>query len=102
MHSVMAQLAATRDLEKWFDQQPGGGWFKIVEDPDQAEAVIKSGKLAVVLGFEIDQPFNCKPDSPCTAESVARELERYYALGVRHVFPTHDFDTAFAGTAVQL
>ena len=64
--------------------------------------VIKSGKLAVVLGLEVDQLFNCKPDSPCTAESVARELDRYYALGVRHVFPTHDFDTAFAGTAVWL
>jgi microsomal dipeptidase-like Zn-dependent dipeptidase len=102
MPGVDAQLAAARDFERWLDSQPGGGWFKIVLDPDQAEAVIRSGKLAVVLGIEADSLFQCKTTSTCTADSVARDVDKYFALGVRHIFPTHDFDTAFSGTAVWM
>jgi hypothetical protein len=84
------------------DKQSGGGWFKIVLDPDQAEAVIRSGKLAVVLGIEVDTLFQCKTTNACTPESVARQVDKYFAMGVRHIYPTHDFDGGFGGTAIWM
>lgn len=99
MAGIDAQIAATKQFESWLNQQPDGGWFKIVYDPAEAEAAVWDGKLAVVLGIEVDTLFDCKPGA-CSADDVLRKVDEYYALGVRHVFPTHDFDTAFAGTAI--
>lgn len=102
MLGVDAQLQAAIDFEKWLDNQPGGGWFKIVYDADQAAEVIKQGKLAVILGIESDTLFNCRWNNKCTAEFVNSEVEKYYRMGVRYIFPTHDFDGGFAGTAVWM
>ena len=39
---------------------PGGcGWYRIVTNPADARAVINAGKLAVVLGVEVDTLFDC-------------------------------------------
>lgn len=100
MPGVDAQLDAARAFQTWLDAQPGGGWFHIVETPNEAEDTIRSGKLAVVLGIEVDTLFGCKLHNTCTPESVAAEVDRYYAKGVRHIFPNHDFDGGFAGTAI--
>ena len=102
MKAVDAQLDAAREFEAWLDQQPGGGWFKIVTDPSQAEAVIRSGKLAVVLGIEVDSLFNCKLSGPCTETSVLADVDTYFKKGVRHVYPTHNFDGGFSGTAIWM
>ncbi len=99
MPAVDLQLQAAKDFEAWHKRQPGGGWFEIVYAPDDAERVIRSGRLAVVLGIEVDSLFGCKQKSGCTKESVAAAVDAYYQAGVRHIFPTHDFDGAFAGTA---
>jgi microsomal dipeptidase-like Zn-dependent dipeptidase len=100
MPGIDQQLDAARAFQTWLDAQPGGGWFKIVETPDEAEQTIRAGKLAVVLGIEVDTLFGCRFNNTCTPESVAAEVDRYYAKGVRHIFPTHDFDGGFAGTAL--
>lgn len=102
MLAIDAQLKAAHRFQRWLDRQPGGGWFKIVKTPEEAEAVIRSGKLAVVLGIEVDTLFRCDHGRTCTPATVAQEVRRYAAMGVRHIFPTHDFDTAFAGTAVWM
>ncbi len=93
---------------------PGPSWFQIVTTPQQATAVIQQGKLAVVLGIEVDNLFNCHYVTPgsvagtgslngegpgCTAPYVLQQLQKYYNMGVRHIFPVHDFDNAFASTA---
>jgi hypothetical protein len=36
---------------------PGRGWYRIVDSPSEARAVISSGRLAVVLGIEVDNVF---------------------------------------------
>lgn len=100
MPHIDAQLDAAIAFEAWHSRQPGGGWFHIVKDPDDAEATIRAGKLAVVLGIEVDTLFNCKLKANCTPEAVAAEVDKYYAKGVRHIFPVHDFDTQFAGSAL--
>jgi microsomal dipeptidase-like Zn-dependent dipeptidase len=113
MTPIDAQLQAALDFQTWLDSQyggPGDGWFRIVTTPGQAESVIKEGKLAVVLGIEVDNLFNChfqnasgqplNGEGPaCDEPFVQQELQKYYAMGVRHIFPIHNFDNAYGSPA---
>ena len=105
MPAVERQLQATRDLETFIDLEDDqlmndSGWFKVVETPQEAEDAIRAGRMAVVLGTEVDALFGCKNAGDCTDQHVRNELQRYYNLGVRHVFPMHLHDNAFGGTAI--
>lgn len=103
MPAVDRQLKATKDLEKFIDKEYGGegkGWFRIVYTPQQAREVIRSGKMAVVLGIEVDALFGCKHVGDCSEAQINAELTRYYNEGVRHIFPIHLHDNAFGGTAI--
>jgi len=56
------RLAEARRFQTFIDTQRGGpglGWLRIVESPAEARRVIRQGKLAVVLGIEVDNPFGC-------------------------------------------
>jgi hypothetical protein len=58
----IAQILETYALERYIDAQhggPGRGWFRIVKTPAEARAVIDEGKLAVILGIEISNLFDC-------------------------------------------
>ena len=62
MTAIDAELTAATSFQTWLDAQYGGagnGWFQIVTTPQQAASVIQQGKLAVVLGIEVDNLFNC-------------------------------------------
>ena len=126
MEEIDAQLNAAWAFQTWLDNQYGGpnkGWFRIVTSPQQAAAVIKQGQLAVVLGIEVENLFNChlgadtgspnentvypfEPNtnppasmSTCTAAFVQQQVQHYYAMGVRHIFPIHNFDNAYGSPA---
>lgn len=133
MASIDQQLQAAYDFQDFIDQQSGGpgqGWFRIVLTPIEARQVVEAGKLAVVLGIEVDHLFNCKfPASQCTrtlgnqlvsctftndtpeckdpnnpnltsTQWIEAQVDHYYdEWGVRHIFPVHNFDNAFGGTA---
>ena len=119
MLQIVTQLKAARDFERFVDSISGGegqGWFRIVTTPAQARDVVRAGKLAVVLGIEVDNLFNCK-ESGCPADfglsasrldglttlppptTIAEAVNVVYDMGVRHVFPIHNFDNAFGGSA---
>ena len=100
MAAIDKQINAVYAFEAWHRLQPGGGWFRIVKTPDEAEQMIREGKLAVVVGVESDVLFGCKKKSNCSNEFVAGEVDKYYGMGVRYIFPVHDFDTQFGGTAL--
>jgi microsomal dipeptidase-like Zn-dependent dipeptidase len=103
MEAVDRQLAAARAFEAYLDAKSGGpgqGWFRIVESPQEARQVIEAGKLAIVLGVEVDSLFGCKTGS-CTPQQVDAKLDQYLAEGVRHVFPVHANDNAFGHASVQ-
>jgi microsomal dipeptidase-like Zn-dependent dipeptidase len=103
MPAIDKQLDAAVDFQKWLDSQSGGtgkGWFRIVDSPDDAEKVIREGKLAVVIGIESDTLFGCKQKNTCTPEFVASRVAHYYGKGVRHIYPIHDFDGGFGGAAL--
>ncbi|MCQ8896945.1 peptidase M19 [Limnobacter humi] len=106
MDSAVSQIAFARDLESYVDAQYGGngkGWFRIVTTPAEARKVVNEGKLAVVLGIEISHLFNCGVklgQAQCDQAEIDRQLDRLYNLGVRQMFPIHEFDNAFGGNGI--
>jgi microsomal dipeptidase-like Zn-dependent dipeptidase len=104
MEAVDLQLSAAKDMEAFIDLQCGGsgrGWYRIVRTPHEAAQVISEGKLAVILGIEVDYPFDSRPGGGDLESSLSEYLDRYFDLGVRYVFPIHFADNAFGGTAFQ-
>ena len=62
MDSVDRGIESARALERYIDALwggPGEGWLRIVETPEEARAVINQGKLAMVLGIEISNLYDC-------------------------------------------
>jgi microsomal dipeptidase-like Zn-dependent dipeptidase len=101
MQAVDLQLGAAKGMEAYIDAQSGGpgkGWFRIAYTPEQARQIIYSGKLAVVLGIEVDQLFGCGVER-CDDATVDQQLDRYYKVGVRHILPIHLANNAFGGYA---
>ncbi|MCA9629418.1 MAG: membrane dipeptidase, partial [Myxococcales bacterium] len=104
MVSVERTVEETRNLERYIDAQSGGpgkGWFHVVETPAEARETIKEGKLAVVMGIEISNLFDCFLTPPegfdaCTEESMNAQLDKYQELGIRVVFPVHKYDNGFS------
>lgn len=103
MVAVDREIAEVYAMERYIDAQEGGpglGWFRIVTSPAEARAVIEQGKLAVILGIETSNLFNCfstpRPGYPvCDESHIRAQLDHYHELGVRALFPVHKYDNAF-------
>lgn len=130
MHSAIKQIATMYAMQDYIDAQYGGrgnGWFRIVLDPQTARQVIADGKLAVVLGIEISNLFDCQVNyNPLRTQEPYQEtgtgaLENSYRckrsetgapneiltqltllknLGVRQIITIHEFDNAFGGNGL--
>jgi microsomal dipeptidase-like Zn-dependent dipeptidase len=104
MVSVERIFDETYALERYIDAQSGGpgrGWFRLVRTPAEAREVIGEGKLAVVLGIETSNLFDCflipRPGfPPCDAAMVRAKLDHFHERGVRVMFPVHKYDNAFS------
>jgi hypothetical protein len=104
MVAVDRIIEDTYALERYIDALSGGpgkGWFRIVFSPDQARQEIKAGNLAVVLGIEASDLFDCflvpfGDFSKCTEADVVAKLDEYFDRGVRVLFPVHKFDNGFS------
>jgi hypothetical protein len=105
MNSVRLQNRDINALKNYIDAQnggPGRGWFQFVKDPFEARRVIASGKLAVVKGIEVSEPFDCAVynDQPkCDAAQIDRGLNEVHGFGVRQMELINKFDNALAGVA---
>jgi len=115
MDQVRHQAKLIHQMQDYIDAQwggPGRGWFRIVDTPEDARRIVNEGKLAVVLGTETSDIFNCskagavtdflgRPELAeplsCTDEDLDRGLDELYDLGVRQMVITHKFDNAFGG-----
>ncbi len=103
------------------------GWYRIVTTPETARATIAAGKLAVVLGVEVDTAFGCGTGTvgawgggspgawsavPGTRTSCSLtgpgsisdgatigSLAWYKNRGVRHIFPVHLIDNGIGRAA---
>ena len=130
MNSAGRQVGTMYGMQDYIDAQYGGrgaGWFRIVQTPEEARAVIEKGKLAVVLGIEISNFLNCqvtyqptrmqepkdedgsggtensyacKTTETGAADEVLTQMNRIYGWGVRQVISIHEFDNAFGGNGV--
>ncbi|MCB1701507.1 MAG: membrane dipeptidase [Pseudomonadales bacterium] len=104
MVAVDRIIEETYALERYIDALAGGpgkGWFRIVYSPAEARQQIKDGRLAVVLGIETSDLFDCflvpfGEFGKCTEQDVIAKLDRYHEMGVRVLFPVHKFDNAFS------
>lgn len=104
MEAVDLQIRAARAMEASIDARSGGpgqGWYRIVTSPTEARAVIAAGKLAVVLGVEVDNLFGHNLSGPSAPATMLAQLEYYYSLGIRHVFPIHFSNNAYGGAGYQ-
>ena len=107
MKSVLIQAQDLHALQDYIDAQAGGpgqGFFRIVTNPVQARQVINSGRLAVVMGIEVSDIFNCGEflgHPKCGKFQIDTWLTRIWNLGVRSFFPIHKFDNAFGGTKMD-
>ena len=104
MEAVDLQLQFAHKMETYIDAQcggPGKGWYRIVRSPQEARDAIEAGQLAVVLGIEVDNIFGGKTETPPSILQILNVLDKYYEMGVRHVFPVHFDDNAFGATGFQ-
>ncbi|MBN4049490.1 hypothetical protein JYT86_00360 [bacterium AH-315-N03] len=104
MVAIDREIEEAYALERYIDAQEGGpgqGWFRIVTSPEDARAVINDGRMAVILGIEVSNLFDCFLTPPagvaaCDEAEVIRQLDRYHELGVRVIFPVHKYDNGFS------
>ncbi len=104
MSSIRLQIQRLREMQEYIDIQAGGpgkGFFRLVSSPDEARAVIADGKLAVVMGIEASEVFNCGIKDSCSMADIERQLMEVYDAGVRVLYPTHKFDNQLAGSRVE-
>ncbi len=107
MQSVRIQHKRLIGLQNYIDAQAGGpgkGFLRIVTSAGQAREVISSGKLAVMLGIEISEPFGCRVinDVPqCSRADIDRGMDELTAMGVRQMILTHKFDNALGGAHID-
>jgi microsomal dipeptidase-like Zn-dependent dipeptidase len=107
METVKLEIERLRALQDYVDAQSGGrgrGWLRIVTNPRQARRVMESGKLAVVIGMEVSNPFGCSEfqnEPQCTRDDIDAGLRELRRLGLRSMFIAHWTDNAFGGAAFE-
>jgi microsomal dipeptidase-like Zn-dependent dipeptidase len=103
--AVDRQIQGAKDLETYIDQRAAAvgeeGFYKIVYSSEEARTAIEDGKLAVVLGTEVDTAWGCEPGTAtCDDPFIQARVQDYYEAGIRVVYPVHLMDNRFGGTAV--
>ena len=86
-------------------------FMEIALTPQDVRRIVASGKLAVILGTEMDNignfyspadhykaEFNSTPSN----DQIQAELDKLWGLGIRYVFPIHLLNNTFGGTALGM
>lgn len=130
MNSARRQIGTMYALQDYIDAQFGGrgkGFLQIVLTPAEARAKIADGKLAVVLGIEISNLFNCQLNyNPLRTQEpfeetgtgatensytcamtetgapneILTQMVEMKGLGIRQLITIHEFDNAFGGNGI--
>ena len=130
MNSARRQISSMYALQDYIDGQYGGrgkGFFQIALTPADARAKVAAGKMAVVLGIEVSNLFDCqirysplRTQQPfeetgrggtensyacATTETgapneIKTQLDEMVGLGVRELITIHEFDNAFGGNGI--
>ncbi len=104
MESVRFQAKRLRQMQDYIDAQyggPGKGFFRIVSSPEDARRVIADGKLAVVMGVEVSELFNCGELDGCSISKVEQGLNELFNMGIRSLYIAHKFDNLLSGAILE-
>ncbi len=71
-----------------------------VTTPARMRQVVNEGKMAVIIGMEIDNIGNFYENVPVTEDQIRNEITRLKNKGVRYIFPIHVVDNKFGGSAL--
>jgi hypothetical protein len=79
----------------------------IATTPADAEVIIRSGKLAIILGSEVDELGRTRPagqpwpESPRSgADSMQKQVDDLWELGIRKITPVHATNNPIGGAAL--
>jgi microsomal dipeptidase-like Zn-dependent dipeptidase len=80
---------------------------EIAYSPDDADRIVRAGKLAVILGSEVDELGVLRPrglawpESPASGDdSVQTQVADLWQLGIRKVTPVHAANNPIGGAAI--
>lgn len=106
--AIRLQIDAAKEMETHIDSkysEDGKGWYRIAYSAREAKEIIQEGKLAVILGVEVDYPLASylhilrSKTHQEILQDIERRLEEYYNMGIRHMFLVHFDNNIFGGTA---
>ena len=82
-------------------------FLEVAYDPCQLRDIVRRGKLAIIIGSELDDIGNFAGNhlvhtnaDEISKQLVLAEIRRLHTNGVRYVFPVHLVNNKFAGTAI--
>ena len=83
-----------------------GDFMEIARSPQDLRRIVRSGRLAVVLGVETDDFGNLSRRQYFDGETidlgkVGAEIDRLYSLGVRYILPIHFANSVLGGYAIN-
>lgn len=75
-------------------------FMAVARTPAELHSIVQGGRLAVVLGVEIDKIGDFDTNAPPSTGLIDAEINDLYAQGVRYILPIHLTDNAFGDTAI--
>jgi microsomal dipeptidase-like Zn-dependent dipeptidase len=75
-------------------------FMEIAYNATDLRRIVNSGRLAIILGVEMDNIGNLNQVKNLTDTMVETEIQRLFDKGVRYIFPIHVTDNVFGGTAI--
>jgi len=88
----------TSQMKAFVDRHPD--IMEIAYTPTDLDRIVRSNKLAIILGMEVDGIGNFNRAGELNDVIIASEIQRLYDQGIRYLFPIHLIDNPFGGTAV--
>lgn len=92
--------AGDRQIEEIKAMAARHHFMEIAYSSEQLRDIVKKGKMAIIIGVELDDLGNLSSDPYLAPDEIIAEINRLYNKGVRYVFPVHLVDNAFSGTAL--
>ena len=85
MNAVDRQIHAIHEFTRTHN------WAEVALSPTHAREIIRAGKLALIISIEVSDLFS--------EGDWQKQLDHYYARGVRTLQPVHQLDNRFSGAA---
>jgi microsomal dipeptidase-like Zn-dependent dipeptidase len=73
--------------------------FGIATNPTEMRSVINSGRMAIIIGMEVDHIGNFYANANVTETMIRDEIASLKRRGVSYIFPIHVTDNKFGGAA---